>query len=212
MDDLLQNLKIKQEAESAQDEANSAWKKFDIAQINHKKEVINIFEKMSLYSAGIISLSITFVGYILSENKSVFLVDFINIPIYIFLYISWGVLTVNLIIGLIIRWADSLYLFFNYQHFFHKKRKESEEKKLELLNNYSNMIFSADSGRNEEIKICKTNIETLNEHLIKKTKNKEEFYLKSVKWLQRISITMFIAGIIFLLAFVINATNSLIYL
>lgn len=212
MNDLLQSLKIKQEAESAQNDANIAWEKFDKIQINHKKEVINIFEKMSLYSAGIISLSITFVGYVLSENKSVLLVNLINIPIYIFLYISWVVLAINLIIGLVIRWADSLYLFFNSQHFVHEKRKESEEKKLELLKTYSNLVFSKESGRDEQIRICEINIETLNSHLIKETKNKENLYFISVKWLQKVSVTMFILGIIFLLIFVIKATNLLIHL
>lgn len=209
--DPLQNQKLVQDVQSAQKATNKAAGYFEESQLTYKKEMITVFEKMSLFSAGIISLSITFVGALIPDNSTLLAENILGVPVHVLLYISWASLTLNLIFGLAVRWADSMYLFFNAQGYWHKRRKKHEELNLQLNESYPNLVFSEDTSRENEIVIAKRNIETLSSTLIPRTKKKETFYFKVTKNIQKSATLTFALGILFLLIFVIKVTNGLIY-
>lgn len=209
--DQIELQKLVQDISSSQKEAKEAGKKFYDSQINYKRELLTIFEKMSLFSAGIISLSITFVSGLVPTYKNLMLTQLFTLPIYIYLYISWTSLTLNLIIGLFLRWADALYLFFNQQKEYHKKNKKFQEVKLSFDNNYPNIIFSEDTNKDQEIQTGIKNIETLKDTLIPAVEKKENLYYLISKGLQSGSVITFILGISLLLLFIIKITNAVIY-
>jgi len=48
---------------------DSLWNEFRQANVNVKNTIFYIYEKIAFYSAGIISLSITFLGYFLFNDS-----------------------------------------------------------------------------------------------------------------------------------------------
>lgn len=61
------------------------------------------FEKIAFYSAGIISLSITFLGYILSKSGMVLFDKSFGVPLFYWIFIAWGFLFITLFLSLYIR-------------------------------------------------------------------------------------------------------------
>ena len=68
------------------------------------------FEKIAFYSAGIISLSITFLGYVLSKSGIVLFDKALGIPLYYWIFTAWGFLFIALILSLYIRVFSAQYL------------------------------------------------------------------------------------------------------
>jgi len=64
---------------------------------------ITFYEKIALYSGAIISLSITFIGYLISKDPSIFLRVEFGIPLYVFIFFAWGFLATSLFAGIYIR-------------------------------------------------------------------------------------------------------------
>lgn len=61
------------------------------------------FEKIAFYSAGIISLSITFLGYVISKPGAILLNKSMGLPLYAWIFIAWFLLFISLILSLYIR-------------------------------------------------------------------------------------------------------------
>lgn len=68
------------------------------------------FEKIALYSAGIISLSMTFIGYLFSKDATVIQDKVWSVPLYSFAFLSWILLFLSLVLGLSVRFFFARYL------------------------------------------------------------------------------------------------------
>lgn len=202
----------KAKVENAQKEVQSAGQEFTEQQRGFKKSIAGIHEQIALYSSGIISLSITFLGYLLSSDKGVTAIQTarIIVPVYWILYVSWLLLTLSIVLMLLIKWFDALYLFFNSQHNYHQKRKELQEALIPYYQTYPNIIFEAGSNLDSEIRVANTNIETLKNELIPKTFKKANDYYTWFDRLQKASIASFISAIVLLLLFAVAVTRLVI--
>jgi hypothetical protein len=78
-------------------------------------EITETLSKLSYISAGAISLSITFLGYILSIGKSASAILntnlFCGLPIIYLLFASWVLLLFSLFLGIIARLPNAWYIF-----------------------------------------------------------------------------------------------------
>src|SRR3989344_8751700 len=67
------------------------------------------YEKLAFYSAGIISLSITFVGYLVSSSNNILFDEVLFLKLYQFLIMSWASLFLSLVLSLSIRLLGATY-------------------------------------------------------------------------------------------------------
>ena len=67
------------------------------------------YEKIAFYSAGIISLSITFIGYIVSKPGKILFEEIFGIRLYQLLIISWIILLLSLTFSIAIRLWGAAY-------------------------------------------------------------------------------------------------------
>ncbi len=208
--DPLQAQRLRTDIDSAQKTAKEAADIFEASQRTYKRELITIYEKMSLFSAGIVSLSINFFSTLVPENKGLLVEKVFYLSLIDYLYLSWIILTLNILLGLAVRWADSLYTFFSAQRNWHEKRKKVQEISTELNQSYSTIIYSPETTREDQIEISKKNVETLKNILIPGTQKKETFYYNVTSWNKRLATATFVLGIILLLFFVIKITNGMI--
>lgn len=202
---------LQKELEESQDNRVIEWKKFQEAEKEYRDSTVSFFDKISFYSAGIISLSITFLGYLLSQEKLILLSCFFKIPIYYFLYISWPLLMLALIAGLLVRRNDAFHNFFSCQCHYYKSEEEFHNKKTEFLEVYPHII-SKNNDIEKDIEICKNNSKRLKEDIICKLEKNENKYFKYYTLVQKISVITFVLGIFFLLLFTIFSTYKIINL
>ncbi len=91
----------------------------------------HFFEKIALYSGGVISVSITFTGYLLSRNAAVFIAPIFGVPLYVILFLGWIFLFFSLLLGIYIELftARNLQLQFysEWADFYAKDRKNMFE-------------------------------------------------------------------------------------
>ncbi len=208
LDPLVQQTRL----DSAQKEVNVAAQEFNEEQRNFKKSVSSIHEQMALYSSGIISLSITFLGYLLSSSGAADILRStrIIVPIYWILYLRWLLLASNILHMEAEKWFYSLYLFFNSQNNYHQKRKDLQEALIPYYQTYPNIVFEEGSDRGTAIDIAKQNVEILNNKLIPKTSRMADRYYKWFGKLQKVSITSFALAIVLLLVFSVATTRLII--
>lgn len=199
----------KQAIEDAQDKMRKVVKEFSSMQYKYRKNINSIYEKMAFYSAGIISLSITFIGFLVSREQHL-TQHFLCIPIYVYIYSSWIILAITIILSLLIKWIDSKYLFYNSQLNYHKSRKELEEKRIDFFKNYPNILFEKNSNQEKEIATSQKNIEILDSCLINKTSKRESRNFKLQIIFKILASVLFAAGILLLIIFAIASTFSLI--
>ncbi len=69
----------------------------------HTKALSSFYEKLALYSGGVISLSITFIGYLISVEVDVLTEEAFSVPLYEIVFLGWGLLFVTLLVGIYIR-------------------------------------------------------------------------------------------------------------
>ena len=206
--------KNKMAYDTATKELNKASKMFEERQIETNNNSVKFSEKLSLSSVGIISLSMTFVGYLINENKQIFSLPFIccdyHFPIYVFLYFGWGFLMVVSILGLFIRHFSNKYLYFNSQRYYLESKKETTEKRISFLKIYPNIDDVNDRSRKEIINDEKQELGNIEEQLSSSKRKKEDFLLKLQNSSMQIIIISFVIGIISILSFIILSINSLI--
>jgi hypothetical protein len=69
--------------------------------------ISTFYEKTAFYSAGIISLSLTFIGYILSKPNNILFYKVCGLPLYYVIFAAWLSLFLSLILSLYIRLFSS---------------------------------------------------------------------------------------------------------
>lgn len=198
----------------ANKELDKASKMFEERQIETINNSVKFSEKLSLSSVGIISLSMTFVGYLINENKQIFSLSFIccdyHFPIYVFMYFGWVCLMIVSILGLFIRHFSNNYLYFNSLRYYLESGKKATEKKIPYLETYSN-IYDLDGNDREEMINNEKEVLKNREKLLSLPKmKKEDFFLKLQNSSIKIIIISFVIGIISILSFIILSINSLI--
>ncbi len=167
----------KRRLSSAELEMNGVQKEF-------KKEFVISSEKIALFSAGIISVSLTAVGYFLSARVN--LADkFLLLPIYLFLYCGWCLLFFSFALGMIARRQNSI-------HFFYAVELEWRNS-LRKLNNLNGHKSDKITLRN-----------------LAKTKKSERNFFKDVDLLQNILPIIFIFGVAAMMLFAVGCVDQLV--
>lgn len=191
---------IRQELEAAQNDIQEKRETFNKTQHLHRNHLLRLHEKMAFYSAGSISLSITYVGYLISQDKNILIEKIFTFPLYTYLLFSWFLLMLNLIISLFIRWTASRYVFWVRQGEYYKAKKELDTKRLSFLSTYPNIVFEKNRDKQTEIAICQSNINTLNNNLIPTNSRYEKlsFYVDKIF---RVTTALFFVFGIFSLTF-----------
>ena len=150
---------------------------------NEATETLN---KLSYIAAGTISLSITFLGYVLSIGSSARCI--LNLPlIYMIptidlLFLSWILLFLSLFFGIIIRLPNAWYLFNSHIDLWFTDL--AEKTKMDDKENYKSVIDFAKNGLDKYLKIS-----------------------FCIQWL---TVSFFVLGILALLIFVIIVANGLV--
>lgn len=177
----------------------------------HKKDLIAFHDKIAFYSAGVISLSITFVGSIISVDKKI-LGSYIYIPISIlnmllevpiryFFFGAWGALTISLLMSIFIRLNISLHTLYSKGRDWVKDLKEHQQTIIKLSKTNPNHDI-------DDLKRLENTIEGQeSDILLEKLHNKKIIYEDSTQLLQISSIFAFIFGITLLLITVIISIN-----
>ena len=162
-------------------------------------DYVGVIEKMVFYSAGIISLSITFLGYLLNKDINSLLTTEIIFcfPNYFFLYFSWLCFIVVICSGIYVK-------YFNAKYFFHMLSEDV----MDSCKEYEESILNLDSNKSEVATISH-NIEFFSKSKGISNKKKEtSSFIK--KLITAIVFTLFPLGIIFLAGFAMFTTNLLI--
>lgn len=147
--------------------------------------IIKTLNNLSYIAAGAISLSLTFLGYILSINPPVRYIlrePIHGIPTLYILFLSWILLFLTIFFGIIVQFLIEKYLFGSqtaliYEDF--KKSVREEDKK-----NVDFVIDSAQVSANR--------------------------YRVVSRWIQGITVTSFALGIFALMIFVMIVANGLV--
>lgn len=198
----LQILKTKQELENAQNELENSRKIFNETSISYRNNILQVFEKIAFYSVGSISLSITYVGYVLSQKTGVLSEIVFYMSLYVYLFISWGFLVVSLLTTLFVRWTDITYVFWARQKEYYQAKKKEHEKMIPFLETYPTLVFPSGKNKETEKAIYQTNIATLDTVLIPTTVGYEKRSFLLDRIIRYIAIGSFVLGILVLLFFV----------
>ena len=149
-------------------------------------EITVTLEKLSYISAGTISLSITFLGYILGIGQPARMI--LNFPflcgilvIYL-LYTSWIFLLISLFFGIIVRMPTAWYLFNSHTNLW-----------------FTKLAHDVNSGDENNYRLVANSAE--------KDKDKYHGISSFVRWFAIISFTL---GILLLIIFVIIVASHLI--
>lgn len=78
--------------------------KLNLASEDQVRERVVVIDKLAFQSAGIVSLSMTFVGYLLEDYRGVLATPLVEIPLYQYLFASWFLLAATLLLSLFVRW------------------------------------------------------------------------------------------------------------
>jgi len=197
----LQILKTKQELESAQNEVETSRKIFEDTNTSYRSNILQVFEKIAFYAVGSISLSITYVGYVLSQQTEILKEIVFYLPLYVYLFISWAFLVLSLLTTLFVRWTDITYVFWARQKEYYKAKRKEGEKMIPFLDTYPTIIFPNGKDKESEKAIYQENIKTLDTVLIPTTIKYEEKSFLLDRIVRYIAITSFIVGILILLFF-----------
>src|SRR3989338_10236421 len=137
----LQILKTKQELESAQNEVETSRKIFEDTNTSYRSNILQVFEKIAFYAVGSISLSITYVGYVLSQQTEILKEIVFYLPLYVYLFISWAFLVLSLLTTLFVRWTDITYVFWGKQKVYYQAKNKAAEKMIPFIESYPTIIF-----------------------------------------------------------------------
>jgi hypothetical protein len=192
--------------DSAQNKASQGASFFNETQKWVNEEIVQGLHNLSYFSAGTISISITFLGYLIGQGDKahdVLTINlFCNFKILWVLFISWGFLFITLLIGLLARFSNAWYR--NYEAAFNwlSLSEESEKHKIKYMASGGTIVSPTSSNQKDviqEIEESKNNYSKLAEI----SKRKKGFYLDLTAWSRKISILCFILGMLLLLVFVI---------
>jgi hypothetical protein len=192
--------------DSAQSKASQGASFFNETQKWVNEEIIRGLHNLSYFSAGTISISITFLGYLIGQGDKahdVLTISlFCNFKILWVLFMSWGFLFITLLIGLLSRFSNAWYR--NYEAAFNwlSSSEESEKYKIEYMANGGIVVSPTSSNQQDVIKEIEESKNNYS-NLAKISEQKKAFYLNLTAWSRKISILCFILGMLLLLVFVI---------
>ena len=184
-------------------------KNFEKVQVYTIDAGIVTVEKMAFYSAGAISLSITFLGYIIANYKSSILQSFLFLPAYYFLYASWFLFVLTIVTGIMVRRLDAFYRYYAASKDYFLKRKNEKEQMIKLVDTDYPLILD-EGATKESYKEQVTGIIDIAINRIDKDKKNEIFYFKLKLWIQNIATISFILSIFLLILFATIITNKII--
>lgn len=149
-------------------------------------EITETLSKLSYIAAGTISLSITFLGYVLSIGQSARYVLSSSLicdwPIIYLLFLSWILLFLSLFLGIMAKLPNAWYLFNSHINLWFTKLAEK--------------TMQGD-GKNYKL-------------VSNSAKNSQERYWQISRCIRWLTIIFFMSGILALLIFVIMVANGLI--
>ena len=178
---------------------------FDKIQDDVREQLIKFLEKLILYSAGIISLTLTFITGFLGDKKDILLTTFWGIPLYYYLFSSWILFGLNIITGLTSIYFDNLYLYSYGIWNFAKKNKDEQESMLDLLKSGRPFVFANNLNHTSAVEDVNKRIEKLDKK-VSKFKISETKYYKLKLMLKRSAITFFASGLVVLIIFILIST------
>lgn len=100
-----------------------AAKMFTAVQEGVGASFLDVLEKLALYSAGIVSLSVTFIGYLVSNKLTILSSALWGVPLRYVLFLSWFLLVVSMLAGLFARWFHAGYRHANAGEEYMGKRR-----------------------------------------------------------------------------------------
>lgn len=193
----LQAEKIK--FDQAEQQMLNASQRLDDTSLKVNEDLIKTVEKFALYSAGIISLSITFLGYLIEQNKTILLTEMYKISLIGYLFLSWIFLVITLIIGLMVRFWNAFYLFYETTSDYLKWRS-AYKNRLVKLSKLNYPIISSTDDKQTFIDITQKESEDLSINSTK-TKKSAEKYFTITRFVCKYIILFFILGVILLTIF-----------
>ena len=162
---------------------------------------VHFFEKIALYSGGVISVSVTFAGYLLSKNASAFTAPIFEIPLYMVIFLGWILLFLSLLLGIYIELFMArniqLQLYSEWADFYAKDR----ESMLAQIKNGQAIVSDVDASNLTEW-VNKT--EKVVEGYFKiadKVKPKLKLYDFISLYIRKVTAILFISGCLCILIF-----------
>lgn len=183
--------------------------RFNAAQSETKEAHIAFYEKMAFYSAGIISLSITFLGYVISKNQTTIWVSLAGIPLAYLIFTSWVLFACCLLIGIFYRriWSDFLF-YTSYKEYLEAQKTNCEER-VSFQEHYPGHILSTHGKTREElIAIERENVQIVSEKL-KKIEGKETKYGRLGDVIGVVCTACFSGGMVLMITFIIAVVIKL---
>ncbi len=180
-------------------------------QLEHKRDLIAFNDKIALYSSGVISLSITFVGFIISLDTAILahnisILNKLVFPIKYLLFTAWGFFSISLISSLFIRLNISLQIFYSRKRSWIESQKEYSKAYLDLYKINPNSTLGDYETFEDAVEVQVKNILSY-EKPLKETSFREKLFQYFVGFLNYLSILCFVAGILLLLTSIIISVN-----
>jgi hypothetical protein len=198
---------------SASQAAAKAGVSFNDTQIKVNEDIVQALQQLSYVAAGTISLSITFLGYLLSQGettRAVLASHFLmGIPLIWLLFVSWILLSVAVILGLLYRFFNSWYLYGTAGSDWAETNKKAKEKMLEFIDAGLPIFFEETNDREQGrtgVDESKRNYAML--HGVFKSNTRIYTHLTYLS--RRVAIAVFISGMLLLLVFVITVSVKII--
>lgn len=177
---------------------------FDSTQIKTNEDLVSVVEKVALYAAGIISLSVTFAGSILDRVSRPLDHCFFHHPLKYSLFLAWFLLLVSFISGLFVRWFNAKTIFWVHAADWLKKRGLYSQTRVKYIESGSPVTISDGTSSGEFISKQKEAAEKDRNACDEFNNNKKrDFLLKII--LERVCFIAFGAGVFLLTTVVMVA-------
>lgn len=204
-----QQLIAKQRHDVSTEALSKSAESFNQAQIDTIEAQIYVVEKMAFYSAGAISLSITFLGYLLQKYNVLLTQHFLFLPVYYVLYLSWICSTITIVTGIFTKKIDAMYRYYVAIAEYFDKNKTQQEKVLGLVETDYPIILDDGETIVSFKKLTTDRVDNFSKK-IEGYKNKESFYFKTKILVQNVSMISFVLSVLLLTLFAILITNKII--
>lgn len=197
---------LKTDMELANKEASDAISLFNTTQNKVNEDIAQGLHQLSYVAAGTVSLSITFLGYLLGQGEVAKLALHYSILGYIqvlwVLFGSWVLLFLVILGGQMYRFINAWYLYAEAGALWTERSASSKEKILNYATAGLPIIFRETCDREEGVTslgTSKTNYLSLNDTF----KRNKEFWFLLVEWSRKLVVWAFIIGMLSLLVFVV---------
>ena len=206
---MINQLIAKKRHDAAAEALGKSAESFNKAQVDLIETGLYVVEKMVLYSAGSISLSITFLGYLLGHYELLLAEKFLSVPIYYILYLSWALSAITIVTGILAKSFDAYYRYYVAVSDYFTANKQQEEKVRDLAN-VGVPIFLEKGGTIDDFLQETTGRVDRYSKKIAKYKKQEAFWFKLKMWILNSAIISFVFEILLLVLFAILITNRII--